>query len=280
MSRPPYFPFYVTDFAADPVVEAMSTEGVGAYILLLCKAWHQDPPASLPNTDRVLARYSRLTPDQWQEVKPEVTAAFSLGKDNRWHQKRLRKEYAAFAEKSEKNKRAANKRWENERNATAYANAKQRVSGSGSDSDSTGSEEEKMPGFDRWWKLYPNSTDRARALAYWSGKKPLADGLKLELEPMADLICEAVKAQAAWRKRKQSAGKFTPEWKGAAAWLHNACWLDECESSGGKPKLDPAEYSRLARKAKETWPDDLGHLPDGADAVRVAVARLQRKEAA
>lgn len=87
MAKPPYFPFYPKDFAADDAVELMSTKAVGAYILLLCKAWHQDPPASLPNDDRVLARWSRLEPDDWREVKPEVVAAFTVGSDGRLHQK-------------------------------------------------------------------------------------------------------------------------------------------------------------------------------------------------
>ena len=49
MSRhndPPYFPFYPDDFASDGKVEAMTTEEVGAYTLLLCKAWREDPPGA------------------------------------------------------------------------------------------------------------------------------------------------------------------------------------------------------------------------------------------
>ena len=70
MSRyddPPYFPFYPDDFACDGKVEAMTTEEVGAYTLLLCKAWREDPPGSIPDDDRVRARWTRLTPDRWTE---------------------------------------------------------------------------------------------------------------------------------------------------------------------------------------------------------------------
>lgn len=96
--KPPYFPFYVDDFSSDGIVEAMTTKEVGAYILLLCKSWRECPPGSIPDDDRVLSRWSRLTPDDWTECKIGVLAAFSLGTDNRWHQKRMRKEYQKLTE--------------------------------------------------------------------------------------------------------------------------------------------------------------------------------------
>lgn len=93
----PYFPFYVNDFANDPVVESMSTEQVGAYLLLLCKAWRQKPPGTLPKDDTVLARWARLSPERWSEVRTGVLAAFCAGSDDRWHQKRMRQEFAKLA---------------------------------------------------------------------------------------------------------------------------------------------------------------------------------------
>lgn len=89
----PAFLFYPDDFSCDGKVEAMTTEEVGAYILLLCKAWRESPAGSIPNDDAVLARWTRLAPDRWAECKPKVLAAFSLGTDSRWHQSRMRKEY-------------------------------------------------------------------------------------------------------------------------------------------------------------------------------------------
>jgi uncharacterized protein YdaU (DUF1376 family) len=82
----PYFYFF-------PDVEAMTTEEVGAYMLLICKSWREEPVASIPDDDRILARWSRLSPDRWSECRASVLAAFKLGKDGRWHQKRLRLEY-------------------------------------------------------------------------------------------------------------------------------------------------------------------------------------------
>lgn len=116
-SGPPAFLFYPDDFSSDGKVEAMTTEEVGAYILLLCKAWRETPAGSIPNNDLVLARWARLTPSRWAECRTAVLAAFSLGSDSRLHQKRLRSEYyklkAQRAARSEAAKTAADARWAN-----------------------------------------------------------------------------------------------------------------------------------------------------------------------
>jgi uncharacterized protein YdaU (DUF1376 family) len=91
--EPDWFPLYVDVFVSDGVVEAMTTREVGAYLLLLCKAWREKPPGSIPSDDRVLARWARLTPDEWSECRTGVLAAFKPGTDSRLHQVRLRLEY-------------------------------------------------------------------------------------------------------------------------------------------------------------------------------------------
>lgn len=114
-NKPPAFQFYPDDFSSDGIVEAMTTKEVGAYILLLCKAWREEPPGSIPNNDLVLSRWTRLTPDEWAECRAGVLAAFTLGIDSRWHQKRLRKEYQKLLEhkkdRSVNGKKGAEVRW-------------------------------------------------------------------------------------------------------------------------------------------------------------------------
>jgi uncharacterized protein YdaU (DUF1376 family) len=113
--RPPFFAFYPADFANDIHVEAMSTLQVGAYMLLLCKAWQAEPPASLPNDDQILARLARLDPEVWAEVKAAVLVPFRLGTDGRLHSKRLRLEYDRALERMKVNRGrasdAARRRW-------------------------------------------------------------------------------------------------------------------------------------------------------------------------
>lgn len=93
MDRPPFFAFYPADFAGDINVEAMSTIQVGAYMLLLCKAWQAEPPASLPNDDQILARLARVDAVTWAEIKLGVLVPFRVGADGRLHSRRLRLEY-------------------------------------------------------------------------------------------------------------------------------------------------------------------------------------------
>lgn len=108
-TRPPYFPLYVLDFAGSGRVEAMTTEAVGAYILLLCKAWHQDPPCSLPDDDRTLARWSRLSDDDWSSVKLTVRACWERRADGRLYQPRLDREWRKLRELQRKKADAGRK---------------------------------------------------------------------------------------------------------------------------------------------------------------------------
>ena len=115
MDRPPFFAFYPSDFSGDINVEAMSTLQVGAYVLLLCKAWQADPPASLPNDDAQLARFARVEAGVWAEIKAGVMSAFRFGSDGRWHSKRLRLEYDKALQlirtKKAAGKKGAESRW-------------------------------------------------------------------------------------------------------------------------------------------------------------------------
>jgi uncharacterized protein YdaU (DUF1376 family) len=105
------FVFYPRDFSSDAKVELMTTEGVGAYVLLLCKAWFEEPPGSLPDDDRALAVWARMSLEGFRAAKPSILAPFELKPDGRWHQKRMQSEYRKFAQIRAKRSKAAQKRW-------------------------------------------------------------------------------------------------------------------------------------------------------------------------
>lgn len=115
-----WFPFYPRDFASDGNVEAMHTLAVGAYILLLCKAWHENPPASIPNDDAVLARWARLTPEEWSKVRDSVLAAWTTSEDGRLIQPRLLAEYEDAVlhstRRSDAGRTNVRQRWEKDTN--------------------------------------------------------------------------------------------------------------------------------------------------------------------
>lgn len=123
----PAFLLYPNDFTSDSKVEAMTTREVGAYFLLLCKAWFEKPVATIPNDDRVLARWARLTPDEWTECRDAVLAPFKSCPDNRLLSPRLSSEHRKLMESRNKRSRAgkiaAGKRWPS--HAPAIPNAYQ-----------------------------------------------------------------------------------------------------------------------------------------------------------
>jgi uncharacterized protein YdaU (DUF1376 family) len=108
-TRLPYLKLYVGDFFADPLVEAMG-EHQGSYALLLFRAWQEDPPASIPDDDVVLARWTRLSLKRWiEKAKPVVMKPWRLGADGRWHQKRLGVEYQKALEEHTRRSEAGRK---------------------------------------------------------------------------------------------------------------------------------------------------------------------------
>lgn len=115
-----FFPFYPDDFLLDELVERMTTEEVGAYWLLLCRAWKQSPAGSLPADDDVLAHWARLTPDRWAAVRPAVLAPFRRQSDGRFYQPRMVLEHrkSISIQRSRKNggKAGAEKRWKSRDN--------------------------------------------------------------------------------------------------------------------------------------------------------------------
>lgn len=114
--HPPAFLLYPQDFSSDSKVEAMTTREVGAYWLLLCKAWYETPVGTIPDNDRVLARWARLTPDEWTECRDAVLAPFKPCTDNRLLSPRLSSEYRKLMENRKKKsiagKAGAEVRWQ------------------------------------------------------------------------------------------------------------------------------------------------------------------------
>lgn len=87
----------------------LSTIEHGAYLLLLMTAWRTHDCA-LPDDDKMLARYARLTPAQWARVKPIVMSFWRLER-GAWTQGRLSDEREAVKRKSERGKAGADAKW-------------------------------------------------------------------------------------------------------------------------------------------------------------------------
>lgn len=87
----PYFAFHFADFQGDMDVLRMTPAEGGAFILLMCRAWLDSPPMSVPDDDKALAAYTRCTPAQWARMREGVLRAFIMGADGRWYCKLLLK---------------------------------------------------------------------------------------------------------------------------------------------------------------------------------------------
>jgi len=71
----------------------------GAYLLLLMTAWRTGD-CSLPDDDKMLARYCRMTAVQWARIKPLMLTFWQV-QNGRWMQRRLTDEYNAVRQKRE-----------------------------------------------------------------------------------------------------------------------------------------------------------------------------------
>ena len=70
MSERPFMQLYVSDFVGDTLL--LSTEHIGAYLLLLIALWNAD--GVLPNEEAKLARVARLSVKRWRKRSEEHTS--------------------------------------------------------------------------------------------------------------------------------------------------------------------------------------------------------------
>jgi uncharacterized protein YdaU (DUF1376 family) len=111
----PYFGLWVKDFLGDNRVDAMTALELGAFVRLLLISWQEEPVASLPDDEGLLARWAKVDTAQWRAARDAVLSCFRKGRDGRLHQLRLRREYERirdlYAKRSEAGKKGAQKKW-------------------------------------------------------------------------------------------------------------------------------------------------------------------------
>lgn len=119
-----WMPLYIGDYLADTA--HLDAEQSGCYLHWLMHYWRRGPLVdSVPELVKIGKLRSSDAPSIAQALLNEF---FSLGLDQRWHQKRIDEELAAWAGKSikakEKAKRAAKVRWEKDAPSNATSNAR------------------------------------------------------------------------------------------------------------------------------------------------------------
>lgn len=119
LRRLPYMPIEVESVANSELAVLATGDEFRAAWLLWCKAWHERPAASLPNDDRLLARYCGVSARKWSLIKECAMRGFVLCSDNRfYHPVIVEKALDAWAS-SEYQRARANKRWHPKQDAPA-----------------------------------------------------------------------------------------------------------------------------------------------------------------
>ena len=117
--KPSHIPLFVDSYLKDTT--HLTAQAHGAYLLLMMAAWVRED-CCLPNDERRLANIAKMTVKEWRAISQDILELWTIEGDKIF-QKRLLKEWHYVKNKSAKNKRAADKRWQSERNANAYADA-------------------------------------------------------------------------------------------------------------------------------------------------------------
>jgi hypothetical protein len=111
----PFMPLEVGRLWDSELATNTSAEGFRASVLLWCKAWHQVPAGSLPDSDGTLARFAGCDASKWSEIRSEALHGFVKCSDGRlYHPVVCEKATEAWAER-ERYRKAAQKRWKHKK---------------------------------------------------------------------------------------------------------------------------------------------------------------------
>lgn len=149
MNNPPAFQFYPKQWLGDDMVALMDLCAQGAHLRLMCFAWQQSPPCTLPNDLSILSKWCGMSADAFAPVWAQVQMAWNFRND-RWLSVGLHREYKKQKEYSKRQSTNAENGWRKRRNeddATAmprhsHGNAGSHRSGNALQSSSSSSSAE------------------------------------------------------------------------------------------------------------------------------------------
>jgi uncharacterized protein YdaU (DUF1376 family) len=287
----PWFPFYVGDYVRDTA--RLTTEGHGAYLLLMLDYWANGAP---PDDDETLASIARLSPEAWLRLRQKLAPFFQIT-DGKWLHKRIEKEREIAEEKHQKRVNAGKaggeakaKNQQSSSNASpelpalpyqsqpqpqplkeALSRSKDRPV-SAPDPDQIDLEEaiaaksaRKPSRFDEFWQAYPRRDGP-------NPRKPAESRfntlVKTGLDPEM-LIAEAKKLAVEEGKRGNVGTRFIPQ---AATWLNQQRWSDHAAVAFLVAEMSPADRAKAEAEQLEkaveffarsgVWSRHAGASPD------------------
>lgn len=120
MAISPMFPLWTDAYLGD--THHLSTLEHGAYLLLLITAW-RSKDGTLPDDDKILSKYCRMTVDKWKKIRPVLEQFFTI-QDGTWMQGRLLDERKAdFDFRKSQSKKAKARHLKNKESTPAAAHA-------------------------------------------------------------------------------------------------------------------------------------------------------------
>jgi uncharacterized protein YdaU (DUF1376 family) len=117
--RAPAFQFYPKQWLGDDKVMGMDWDARAMHMHLMCIAWQQDPPCTIPDDDAMMRRWL-ANPENWPDLKAQILTAWKLT-DGRWSQAGLLAEFNKQTAFRESRKNGAKSRWSCNAHADAHA---------------------------------------------------------------------------------------------------------------------------------------------------------------
>lgn len=225
-NRPSWFPVNPKAVRGEQLF-GMSATLAGAYWLLVCAAWLETPPASIPSDDTWLARNAGFSDvSAWIGCKSAVLSGWTERDDGRLVLPWLREAYDRAATKSRKARKAAAQSVAERSLSERSANAANTPLSSCSGSEG----KPKETGFSGFWALWPSharKVNRKGCQGIWS---------RDALESLTDTILASLQKWRTSRDWCKNGGEFIPQ---PATWLNQRRWETEPEpaSEGEQPAL-------------------------------------------
>jgi|GEM_PF-2754709 len=246
MSKKPWMPFDIGDYQRD--TGHLTVAEHGAYLMLIMHYWVN---GGLPDDERMIARLSRMSADQWAESRDILAGLFRDG----WRHKRIDEELAKAEEIIGKRKAAANARHGgNKSDAHAELVDSTSTYTGVPPSPSPEPREEKPPApvpvaearalFDLLWSVFPRNptSSKAKAEAAFSATKA----------EDRDAILAAARRYRQWfaedcaaRGRTVDAGRrYAPH---LAKWIEDGAWREVGSVTAGAAQTPTVPMVRLDR---------------------------------
>ena len=167
----PYMPLYWGDYLGD--TQHLTAIEHGGYLLLIAHYWRT---GGIPSDEIKLARICRMTTKEWNRHGSTIMEFFKDGKHSR-----IDAELEKVAQKTEKMRRSAQKRWNVEPEAKSLESLKSDdakalpMQSRSNDNQNQNQNHNKnnnnrsasLAGFDDFWKAYPRKVAKGSAVKAW-----------------------------------------------------------------------------------------------------------------